>query len=272
MLTLDDKYRLEDFGYRALIDHLHEAIPNVRRKTIPIPGMPGRWDFGSELESRMFEIPIRALSDSSINLQQSQNKLVDFLMDEYGCPRDIKIIFDYEPDKFYAAKIDGSVAPVLKAHISRNMTLPFIAHDPHKYATANEYDPKEDYLYDQDYLYDIGLMYDNPKSFQWKYERHYSGINNYSSLVTDFVIEIQGTVTNPSVTNLNDNTKLTLPSISNGRLVIDGKRFVVIRNGQEILDGSNYNFFNIQPGEVGFLFEGLNPNAKVTYKWMHKFM
>src|SRR5699024_2805889 len=133
VITLDGKH-LEEFGYRALLDHYHEAIPNIRRKTITIPGMSGRWDFGSELESKPFEIPIQALSDSSVSLQSLQNELVAFLMDEYGNPREIKMVFDYELDKFYTVKIDGAIAPVLRAHILRNKTLPFIAHDPYKYS------------------------------------------------------------------------------------------------------------------------------------------
>ena len=95
MITLNDK-RLEEFGYRALIDHYHEAVPEIRSKTISIPGMPGRWDFGSELGSKRFEIPIRALSDSSADLQHLQNELVAFLMDEFGNPRELKMVFDYE--------------------------------------------------------------------------------------------------------------------------------------------------------------------------------
>src|SRR5699024_5531821 len=268
MITLNDK-RLEEFGYRALIDHYHEAVPEIRSKTMSIPGMPGRWDFGSELGSKRFEIPIRALSDSSVDLQHLQNELVAFLMDEFGNPRELKMVFDYELDKYYTVKVDGVIAPMLRAHILSNKTLPFIAHDPYKYASANEYD--ESYRYDKEYLYDIALMYDNSDTFKWEYVRHCSGINNYSSLVADFIIEIQGTVSNGSITNLENNQKLTLPNISNGRLLIDGKRFAIIRNGAAILEGSNYKFFHIQPGEVGFLFEGDNPNATVTYKWLHKF-
>ena len=129
MITLDDNYRLEDFGYRASIEHYHEAIPNLRRKTIAIPGA---WDFGSELESKQFNIPIRSLSDSSLSLQRLQNDLVAFLMDEFGNPRPLKMVFDYEPDKFYTVEINGSVAPTLIAHIIRNKSLPFVAHDPYK--------------------------------------------------------------------------------------------------------------------------------------------
>lgn len=270
MIILDDKH-ISEFGFEVEPGHEDPITPVLERKTIPIPGRPGLWDFGTEIREKQFNYPLKIHDRFHDNMQSAYNKLVAFLFDEYGQPRPIKMTREYEPDKFYMVKVVQQMLPERLVDES-DLILPLVAHDPHKYATANEYDPEEDYLYDQDYLYDIGLMYDNPKSFQWKYERHYSGINNYSSLVTDFVIEIQGTVTNPSVTNLNDNAKLTMPSISNGRLVIDGKRFAVIKNGQDILDGSNYNFSHIQPGEVGFLFEGENPNAKVTYKWLHKFM
>lgn len=267
---MDDKYRFNDFGLVQEEGHNHPPFPNIQNKTMSIPGRPGSWYFGTEKGPKPLYFPLATQGRDRGKLQRSLNDFVAFLFDEYGNPREIKIVYDYEPDKFYIARVNESF-DVTRVRPFASFVLPMVAYDPYKYATANQYDPKEDYRYDQDYEYDIGLMYDNPKSFQWQYERHYSGINNYSSLVTDFMIEIQGTVTNPSVTNLNTNQKLTMPSINNGRLVIDGKRFVVIRNGQDILEGSNYNFFDIQPGEVGFLFEGENPNATVTYKWLHKF-
>src|SRR5690625_3896306 len=254
------------------MEHEHEAVPSIKRKTIPIPGRPGSWNFGSEIGERHFNIPLKVTDHDRIELQRKQNAFVAFLFDEFGKPRPIKMTFDYEPDKYYTVEISSFVSPGNAIHFFRTMGLPLVASDPMKYASANEYDPKENYLYDRDYMYDIGLMYDNPKSFEWVYEKHYSGINNYSTLVADFVIEIQGTVTNPSVTNLNDGTKLTLPGISNGRLLINGNTYSVTRNGQDVLGGSNYNFFHIQPGEVGFLFEGEKPSATVTYKWVHKFM
>lgn len=271
MITLDGKH-INEFGYRAYLDHEHPATPDISNKPMKIPGREGEWDFGAEIGARPFNLTIRSMDMDDNLLQQKQNEFISYLFDAYGNPRVMKLVFDYEPDKYYMARLRNSILPSHIAKIIRYNGLPLVAYDPYKYATANQYDPKESYLYNQGYLYDIGLMYDNPTSFNWIYEKHYSGINNYSSLVTNLQLEIQGTVINPSVTNLNDNTTLTLPTINNGRLLIDGKRFAVIRNGQDILDGSNYNFFHIQPGEVGFLFEGKNPNATVTYSWMHKFM
>lgn len=269
LITIDDK-RLEDFGLYLEEGQQHPATPYFQHNTMEIAGMPGVWDFGTEIREKRFEFPIATNGIERFEMQRRINSLVAFLCDEFGKPREIKLVFDYEPDKFYTAKLAEQFVPDMVKPFTR-FYLPFIAFDPFKYASANQYDPKENYKYDEQYLYDIGLMYDNPKSFKWQYSKHYSGVNNYSSLATHFVIEIQGTVQNGSITNLENNQKLTLPNISNGKLVVDGKRFAIIRNGTAILEGSNYNFFDIQPGEVGFLFEGDNAHATVTYKWLHKF-
>ncbi|MCG5104454.1 phage tail domain-containing protein [Oceanobacillus alkalisoli] len=269
MITMDDNYRLEEFGFKAYLDHEHQATPEIRRKTMPIPGMAGSWNFGSEIGERHFNIPLKLSGEDQVSMQYLQSAFITFLFDAFGKPRPIKMSFDYEPDKHYTVELSSVVTPNTAIYHFKNFGLPLVASDPMKYASANQYDPDRDIYYG--HVQD-GDYYDNPQSFQWQYERHYSGINNYSSLVADFMIEIAGTVTDPSVTNLNTNQTLTLPSINNGRLVIDGKRFVVIKDGQEILDGSNYNFFHIQPGAVGFLFEGENPSATVNYGWLHKFM
>lgn len=269
MIILDDK-NIADFGFMVEPGYEDPITPNMQRKTVAIPGRSGLWDFGTEMREKPFNYPLKLIDRFHDDMQQAYNELVAFLFDEYGQPRSIKMVREYEPDKFYMVKVVEQMLPERLVDES-NLVLPFVADDPFKYSMANQYDPNENYIYNQDYLYDIGLMYDNTKSFQWNYENHYSGINNYSPLVADFIIEINGTVSNGSITNLKNNTKLTIPDISNGKIVIDGKRFVVIKNGQDILEGSNYNFFNIQPGEVGFLFKGDNPNAAVTYKWMHKF-
>ena len=268
MLTFDDKYTPEDFGLIALLDHEHPMTPEFERKTMHVPVRSGQWDFGSEIKAKTFNLPLGLKDIDRIRLQQKLNSFVAFLHDEFGQQREIKMTFDYEPDKFYMVKLASAITPERLINFSR-FILPFVADDGYKFATANQYDPELAIYYGQ---VEPGDYYDNPQSFKWQYERHYSGINNYSSLNADFAIEIVGTVTNPSVTNLNTNQTLTLPSINNGKIVIDGKRFVVIKDGQDILEGSNYNFFHIQPGEVGFLFEGENPSAIVNYRWLHKFM
>lgn len=266
-----DDILLQDKGISVLINSDEPSLPSVRNLSVTVPGRHGSYDFGAFFEPREFTLNCVYNRQNYNELKTSLQVLNRLLLDEFGRPKTVRLRFGDEADKYFNARLSNGV-PVDRRSERGFISINLTAYDPYKYASANQYDPKEDYLYDRGYLYDTGLMYDNPESFKWEYERHYSGIYNYSSLNADLQLEIQGTVTNPSVTNLNDNTKLTLPSINNGRLIIDGKRFAVIRNGQDILEGSNYNFFNIQPGQVGFLFEGDNPNATVNYRWIHKFM
>ena len=265
MLTLDGK-RLSEFGLIPLQGHEHAMMPEIQRKTLNIPGRPGAWDFGVEIGERPFNIPIATIEHDRIKKQRKLTSFVAFLLDPYGQPREMKLVFDYEPDKHYMVKVSQMINPNRLVHAA-DFILPLVANDPYKYASANEYDPKTDVMYGE-----VGQddYYHNPQSFDWLYPKHYSAINNYSSYVTEFEAVIEGTVTNPKITNLVDNKTLTLPSISNGRLEIQPAE--VIKNGTTILSGSNYNFFHVQPGEVGFLFEGDNPNANVTYRWKHKFM
>lgn len=261
---------LQDDGIIYLKSSEEQSAPELRNMTVTIPGRHGAYDFGAFMEPRQFNLLMVFRRQNYANLKQQLRELNARLYDEYGRPKTVTLRFGDEIDKYYYVRLTGAIVPERTAGRGF-IEVPLTAFDPHAYASANEYDSSEDIRYDEGYDYDIGLMYDNPKSFKWEYSKHYSGVNNYSSLATDLMIEIQGTVQNGSITNLRNNKKLTLPNINNGKLIIDGKRFTIIRNGNAILEGSNYNFFDIQPGEVGFLFEGDNPNATVTYKWLHKF-
>lgn len=266
MITMDGR-KLKEFGYRAALEHYHEAIPNIRTKTMTIPGMPGQWDFGSELGSKSFEIPIRALSDDSFNLQQLQNELVAFLMDEYGNPREIKLVFDYEPDKYYTVKVDRSIAPSLRAHIIRHKTLIFVAHDPYKYSQA---------------FADEVVWGSEVITFQWHYLLGHEGagarngidINGNKTidvtvdgLAIKPVFEIEGTASGLKIEC--GEYSFTLPNFTNSTYIVDFENYSVTKNGQEqILDGID-EFF-LMPGNNQVKVTGTNLNINMRIKFRDK--
>ena len=264
MITLDSK-RLEEFGYRALLEHYHEAVPKIRRKTMTIPGMTGRWDFGSELDSKPFEIPIRTLSDSSLSLQRLQNELVAFLMDEFGNPRPLKMIFDYEPDKFYTVKVDDAIAPTLRSHILRYNTLPFIAHDPYKYANVTS----DEVVWGSEII-----------TFEWNYLLGHEGSAGSVSLngpqTIDISVdglavqpnfEIEGTANSLKVEC--GDCSFSLPNFSNEKWEIDFKRYAVFRNGQETM--IEIRDFYLMPGSNEIKVTGNNINIDLRIKFRDKY-
>lgn len=263
---MDDK-RLEDFGYRALLEHYHEAIPEIRTKTMSIPGMSGQWNFGSERGSKPFEIPIEALGLDSLDLQRKQNDLVAFLMDEFGNPRPIKMVFDYEPDKFYMVEISDSVAPTLKAHIIRGQSLPFIAHDSFKHSNvyADEVTwGSEDITFESDYLLghtnDFGDEYVNitgPETL----------LITVSGIAIQPVFEINGTANNLTISA--NGYSFTLPNFTNTKWTIDFEKYLVYKNGQETM--IEIREFYLMPRENEIKVTGSNINIQLAVKYRDKY-
>jgi len=206
-------------------------------------------------------------------LQHYVRQLAAHLVDAYGRPKTMKFIFHREPDKYYMVRYSGtlSIDRILRQSVGE-FTLPLTAYDPYAYANANAYDPVENYYYGKVDADNNDLYYENPKTIEWKYQRHYSGVNNYSAINTDFIIEISGSVINPSITNLATGENLTLPDMRNNKIKINSRTYSIEVDGKSTLKGTNGNFFSIQPGEDGFLFQGIDPSAVITYKWLHKFL
>lgn len=128
---MDDKYRFEDFGLIQEEGHDHPPTPNFNRKTIHIPGRTGTWEFGSEIREKPFNIPLGTLGRDRIKLQQQLNDFVAFLFDDFGQPREFKIVYDYEPDKYYIVKVREQFNPQRVRPFTR-FTLPLVANYPYK--------------------------------------------------------------------------------------------------------------------------------------------
>jgi predicted phage tail component-like protein len=269
MLSIDGVHLENDLGLHLLAGSDETMMPETRQDTLTIPDRHGAIVFDSYLEPRRLFPQILIPSQATLNdVQGIVRKVSSLLVDEYGKPKDVKVIYDYEPDKYYIARLTGyiSVDRIAKAGI---FLIPLYAYDPFAYAEANAYDPTEDYVYGE---VPEEAYYENTQSFNWIYSNHYSGVHNYSTMVTDFIVEIEGTVTNPSITLTNTGVKITLPSINNQKITVDSSKYAVKVDGIDSLVNTNAKFFSMVPGDNGFLFEGDNSNATVTYKWKHKFI
>lgn len=134
MITLDDNYKLEDFGVKALSVHQNPLTSDFNNKTVNIPGVPGRYDFGTEVDPKPFNITLEVVEKDKLLLQEKLNNFISFLVDDFGKPRPVKVIFNYEPDKFYTIKLNDQV-DVDRIYSIGTFDLSFIAYNPYKYST-----------------------------------------------------------------------------------------------------------------------------------------
>ena len=129
MITLDGVNPQKKWGLRPLVGQLHPATPEVKTNTVEIPGMPGAWDFGSNWGTRSFNIPFGKIEKNRYERQRILREFVAFLLDSYGKPREIKLVYLYEPDKYYTVKLSSQFDPD-RSSVADQFTLPMIATDP----------------------------------------------------------------------------------------------------------------------------------------------
>lgn len=294
MITLDDKYRLEDFGLRAYLEHEHEAVPEIRRKIMTIPGRPGAVNFGSEIGERHFNLPLKVNEDNQVKLRQKLREFVTFLFDEYASPRPIKLSFDYEPDKYYTVEVSSLVTPSTAVYHFLNFGLPLIASDPFAYSNSNAYD-QEPIDFDQGFNYDEGHMYPNTQFIEWNYNIQYAGVHNHSHYATPLNFVIEGRVINPRITLNGKTTVFNVTLNADERLYVDSKTqqawvtkierdehgfLTPVMIDQSTNEWYQMNLYNqvigdfpmLKSGDNHMKFEGGLPQAIITFDWEHRFL
>jgi phage-related protein len=230
---------------------------------------------------------------SPSDLQAKVRALAAHLMDNNGRPQTLELIFDTEPEKRYYVRYAGSL-PIQRIVSAGLFTLPLVAYDPFAYSALDAYDVT--YEYDPGRIYDSGLIYPNARTVQdwsfvypaqvvpvgtprewagfvWTYSRHMSSQYNHSDYNTPLIVEISGNETNPKITNNNTGQQISIATtLTNQTLLIDGEKMTVTIDGANAINLMSGDFIDLQPGDNGFFFEGINPYATVTYKWEHKFL
>ncbi len=264
MIVLDGK-RISEFGFDA--DPMHEdpITPIFEHKLMHIPGRPGAWDFGSEIKERPFSFNLRIHERFHDNMQQAFNELVAFLFDEFGKPREVKVVREYEPDKFITAKVMEAMIPE-RLTDEGELLLPFVAVDPYKYSN----------VFADEVYWGSQIV-----TFEYHYLLGREGINGsvkitspqtinvkVDGIAVQPVFEIDGTANNLKIES--GKYSFTLPNFNNAKWVIDFERYTVTRNGQhQFID--DINEFYLMPGSNEVKITGSNINMNVKIKFRDKF-
>jgi len=97
------------YNVKLKSDYQEPGSPEVRRKELEVPGRAGRYDFGSEYDTRTLELPLVTLDTSTQSeVQEVIRDFVDALTDNNGEPKEVKLSFGKESDKHYKVKLDQS--------------------------------------------------------------------------------------------------------------------------------------------------------------------
>lgn len=108
--------------------------PGTEDRTAKVLGRAGNIWIDSKLSSREFSIPGYFIASSTANLDTYARALAAMLVDVYGKPRQLQLIFADESDKYYLVRYDSAIP--LSRFIDQmrgTFEIPLIADDPYAY-------------------------------------------------------------------------------------------------------------------------------------------
>ncbi len=272
-LTLDGK-RLNELNLALLPGFQHPAAPTIRDYTVSIPGRPGAYYFGSDTDSLEFNLPlIIKPQENRFELAAAIRKMVAAFIDPYGKPKEVKLIYDYEPDKYYLVRYSGSM-PIDRYFRMGKFELPLIAYDPYAYSVVTNDDitwGSQDITFEN-----TSYTYGHTGGGQIKtitYAQSYNVV--VSGMVQTPIISISGSGTSVIVSA--NGKSFSLGTFSNTNWIIDGNTWTVLKNGANGLSDYNRNYpqgdwLEFLQGENKISVNGTGLNLTIQVKFRDKFI
>ncbi|PGM03814.1 distal tail protein Dit [Bacillus thuringiensis] len=267
-LTIDGK-RLNELNLALLPGFQHPAAPPIHDYTVSIPGRPGAYYFGSDIDPLEFNLPlIIKPQEDRYKLAAVIRKMVTTFIDPYGKPKEVKLIYDYEPDKYYLARYSGSL-PINRYFRMGKFELPLIAYDPHAYSIV---DSAKGIKWGDHIPWTSQIPIGLGRTSYTITSPQTLSINNYGSLVVRPVIEISGSATSLALTIKGES--FSIGTFTNSTILIDAERYAAIKNGQNFLFQLQGNLEKLEliPGANAIQIGGSNLNINIAFKYRVKYI
>jgi predicted phage tail component-like protein len=261
-----DNYTFEDFGLNEEFGHVHPSTPEFNERTLSVPGLPGLLGFGTQIGAKQFNLPVKVFVRDRYERQRRKNKFVAFLFDAYRQPREFKLSFDYEQDKYYIAKISSQFTPEMLFQMDQ-FDLPLVANDPTKYFLINS-----DEIRMNSHIPILSHVRPARHSFAITSDQTIKLIND-GTLALRPRISISGTATSVTVKNTRNNQSFKMTNIIPGKpVVVEGKTYMVTEGGTDTFSKLVGKFIDLLPGDNSLAISGENMNLTISFKYKSQFM
>ncbi|HDR3483920.1 TPA: phage tail family protein [Bacillus pacificus] len=267
MIILDDKYRFEDFGFICEPGYDDSITPIFDRKTYSTPGVEGVIPFGTEVKEKPFSYPLMIMERFHIEMQRKFEKFTDFFFDQYGNPRKVKMVRDYDPSKFYYVELAQQITPDRLPEDGK-FVLPLVAHDPRAYSVVNSNDK---------ITWGSKIPFATRITFGYKQSQYDVAdpqtivVNNIGTLVVRPIIKVVGIAKGLTLTI--NGKGFSFGDLNNETLLIDAATYTVKKNNQNYLFKMTGNLERMElfPKNNNVQIGGSDLNLKVTFDFRSKY-
>ena len=263
-----DDIKLQDIGIIVKLDSQEPLLPSTRDQFVTIPGSHGAYDYGAWLQPRTFELACMFKRKNYTDLKQKIRKFINLLLDYRGRPKDLKLRFGDEPQKYYTVRYSGAISLDRLVGMP-SFILPLTAYNPHAYTITSN----DEVTWGSKEITFLNTAYTFGHTGGGK-AKSITSPQNYpvyvSGLAIKPIITITGTGTN--VTLSTNSKACSLGTFTNTNWIIDLEEYTVIRNGVNGLSDFNGDFLEFMPGQNQISIGGSNLNFTIQVKFEDKFM
>lgn len=265
MITLDG-IPIKDLGFFVLQDGDIHPSPNFVNKTVKIPGMAGEHHLGTEINPRPHTIPLGVLEDSQLESQNKFRKFFEVALDEYGKPKPMKMIYDYEPDKYYTVWLDGEFSPI-RSFALINGPVNLVSYDPFAYSivSADELTWGNEVITFESYY----LLGHEGTAGMIEVTENTSFNLSVDGYAVKPIIEINGSADDLTVSV--GNQSFSLPKF-NGEWKIDSSMFTALYNGQNAFNDYQGDFITLSQGTNEMKINGSNMDLSIRVKYEDRYV
>lgn len=270
MLSIDGVHLKDDLGLTVHMDSEEEALPSTQDYSVNVPGRHGDYTFKSWLQPRKINVVIVIpRQESTTDLQVFVREVMRLLVDQFGNPKTVELIYDFEPDKYYSAKYSGSVDYDRVANTGR-LELPFTAYDP--YAYSNTFNDEVTWGSTDVFFTNTTYTYGNAGTGA-------SGVNVTGPTAIDVsvegyavkpIIEVEGSA--GSLTLKANGHTIEFPSFSDVIWTIDCDKYLVMKDGNNAFGEVRLRDFLLNEGLNEIDVTGTNINVNIKIKFRDKFL
>ncbi|MFL2116270.1 phage tail domain-containing protein [Marinilactibacillus psychrotolerans] len=263
MLTIDDEYRLEDFGMYVSSGFADPNTPQFSDTTLKVPKKPGRTLIRQVTDIREIELPIQFAHYRNTDTQGKLDKLSDLFYDDEGNRKRVKISLDHWQGKYVYGYLANPISSD-RSDIIQSLNLSFICYDPYKYSPVYSDEilwGSEELTFESQYI----LGHEGSDGLVSVTDN--TSINVYvDGLVVYPTIELQGTANRLTITN--SGQSIVFPDFNDSNWIVE--RFNSWQDDQERFI-SAYKF-KLNKGKNTIQISGsdMNLQIRIKYKDLYK--
>lgn len=255
---------LQDYGIDVELTSQEPISPPLTNDVLFVPGKSGAYDLGARLEPRVITLDCLFPRQTYSDLKRQIREFNKLLFDDFGEPKEFKLISGDEPDVYYNVRLSSGIN--IDRTSSRGRALiELTAYDPYAYSN---------------YLSEEITWGSEVITFEFNYLLGHEGLGGEVKVTSPQTVNVtvEGLAINPVfeiIGTANDLTisaigyEFTIPDFVNTEWSIDFQKYVVYKNGQETM--IEIRDFALMPGNNEIKITGTNINVDMRIKYRDKF-